>query len=51
MTPETARKQGLEVVYPKGHELHEWIFWDPKEGKYYDSSTDLFLENDDPRIP
>lgn len=37
------RNDGLEVVFSKGHELHNRIFYCPVEGKYYDKHTDLFL--------
>ena len=48
MTHETARKQNLEPIYPETHELGQRVFWDPREGKYYDAATDLFLEDFDP---
>jgi len=48
MTHETAIKQGLEPVYPEAHELGQRVFWDPREGQYYDAGTDLFLWGFDP---
>lgn len=51
MKQETAIRQGLEPIYPAAHPLGERIYWDKKEGKYYDASTDLFLENFDPHNP
>jgi len=45
----TAREQGLDPVFSEKTELGVRIFYDPKEGKYYDSATDLYLENYDPR--
>lgn len=46
MTKETAHRQGLEVVFPEGHELHRRIFWDKNEGSYYDVGSDLYLDKD-----
>lgn len=48
MTHETAKKQDLEPVYPEAHRLGLVVFWDFLEGKYYDASTDLYLEDFDP---
>jgi hypothetical protein len=48
MNAATAKRQGLEVVYPKGHNLHETVFYDSQAGQYYDSSTDLYLWGYDP---
>jgi hypothetical protein len=48
MTHETAKKQGLEPVYPVGHNFSDRIFYDPREGKYYDSYSDFYLYDFDP---
>lgn len=34
---------GLERVFSKGHELHDRIFYDVREGQYYDRGSDLYL--------
>lgn len=39
--------QGLEFVFSENHQLRDRIFYDFREGKYYDRSSDIFLENDD----
>jgi hypothetical protein len=51
MKHETARKQGLDPVYPEQHELGLIVFYDTVAGRYYDSSTDLYIELGDCRIP
>jgi hypothetical protein len=51
MTHTTAIKQNLEPVYPEIHHLGQQVFYDKYEGKYYDSSTDLYLEPTDCRVP
>lgn len=35
---------GLERVFPKGHQFYDRIWYDPKEGKYYDRNCDFYLE-------
>tara|TARA_R110000824_G_scaffold266794_1_gene455828 strand:- start:2283 stop:2462 length:180 start_codon:yes stop_codon:yes gene_type:complete len=36
-----ARIKGLEPpVYDRGH---GWIYYSPKDGEYYDSTTDMFV--------
>jgi len=44
MTHATARRQGLDSVYPETHEMGQRIFYDPMEGRYYDAATDLYLD-------
>jgi len=44
MTHQTAKKQRLEPVFPEKSLYGRRIFYDPKEGKYYDSATDLYLD-------
>ena len=41
-------RKGLEgpFAYPSGKVL----YYDPKEGKYYDPSTDFYLEHDEASI-
>jgi len=39
----SAKQQGLEVVFSPGNQWHERIFYDPKEGKYYDANSDVYL--------
>lgn len=51
MTHEIARKLGLDPVYPSGHELGNVVFYDFAEGKYYDASVDMYLDDRDSRIP
>ena len=34
---------GLERVLSKGHENYDRLFYDTREGEYYDKCTDLFL--------
>jgi hypothetical protein len=48
MTHNTARKQGLDPIYPENHPLGQRIFYDIREGQYYDAATDLYLVNYDP---
>lgn len=33
----------LERVFSEGHQYHDRIFYDPREGKYYDAHTDLYI--------
>lgn len=40
---------GLERVFSKGHQYYDRIFYDTKEGSYYDRHTDLYLSLDDVR--
>jgi hypothetical protein len=44
MTHKTAIRQGLEPIYPEIHSLGTRIFYDTVAGKFYDASTDLYLE-------
>lgn len=37
-------REALERVFPEGNQWHDRIYYDIKEGKYYDAYTDLFLE-------
>lgn len=41
-------RQGLERVFPVGHEMADRIFYDPSEGQYYDAGSDLYLFDYDP---
>jgi hypothetical protein len=34
---------GLERVFSEGHQFYDRIFYDVKEGSYYDRSTDFYL--------
>lgn len=43
--PYIENNKGLEHVFPKGHELHDVIYYDRYEGKYYNRRTDMFLED------
>ena len=38
---------GLETVFSAGHQHHTRIYYDPKEGSYYDRATDLYLTLDE----
>lgn len=49
MSAETAITQGLEPVFSAMHQYHERIFYDPKEGKYYDSARDMFMTLEEAR--
>lgn len=33
----------LEPVFSSGHQFHDRLFYDPREGAYYDKATDLYL--------
>lgn len=35
----------LETVFCVGHELRDVIFYDPKEGKYYNRESDFYLSD------
>jgi hypothetical protein len=37
----------LEQVFSKGHQYHGRIFYDTKEGAYYDLHTDFYLTLDE----
>ena len=46
----TAKKQGLEPIFAEDSELGQRMFYDSKEGKYYDATTDLYYyDGFDPR--
>lgn len=34
---------GLERVFSAGHEHHDRIFYDRKQGSYYDRASDMFI--------
>ena len=38
---------GLERVFSPGHRYYNVLFYDKKEGKYYDLSIDMYLELSD----
>lgn len=38
---------GLERVFSVGSQWHDRIFYDVREGKYYDRATDIYLELSD----
>lgn len=40
---------GLEWVFSEGHRYRERIFYDPREGAYYDRWTDMFLTVEEAR--
>ena len=40
---------GLERVFSKGHEHYDRLFYDVREGQYYDRATDLYLTLDEVR--
>lgn len=40
---------GLEQVFSKGHQFHDRIFYDTKEGSYYDLSCDLYISLEEAR--
>jgi hypothetical protein len=40
---------GLERVFSKGHQFHDRIFYDTKEGSYYDLSCDLYISLEEAR--
>jgi len=39
-----------EEVFPVGHELHNVIVYDVREGKYYNKQTDMFLADEEVKI-
>lgn len=43
---EVVRRPGLENVFMPPNQWHDRIYYDPKEGKYYDAYADLYLELD-----
>lgn len=38
---------GLETVFPKGHELHSVIYYDAREGSFYHRPSDIYLTYDE----
>lgn len=38
-----AENNSLEIVFSEGHHLYDVIFYDSKEGQYYNRTTDFFL--------
>jgi len=46
MKHSTAKQQNLEPIFPENHELGQRIFYDPKEGRYYDAFTDFYMDQD-----
>ncbi len=36
-------RNDLETVFSEGHPHHYRIFYDAKEGKYYDAHCDLYI--------
>lgn len=34
---------GLEVVFSRGHQSHDRVLYDTREGSYYDKYSDVFL--------
>jgi len=44
-----AKNNNLEIIFSEGHHLYDVIFYDSKEGQYYNRETDYFLtENELP---
>ena len=41
------KKIGLERVFSPGNQFFDRVFYDPKEGKYYDRYSDIYLEPDE----
>ena len=41
------KMDGLERVFSPGHRYYNVLFYDKKEGKYYDLSIDMYLELSD----
>jgi hypothetical protein len=37
------KMDGLERVFPAGHQYHDRLFYDVKEGSYYDLHGDLYI--------
>lgn len=42
-------RPGLESVFPRGHRYADRLYYDPKEGAYYDAHSDLYLSLEDAR--
>lgn len=38
-----AKRNGLETVFHKLHEFRNRIFYDPKNGSYYDRNSDVYI--------
>jgi hypothetical protein len=38
---------GMEVVFSKGNQWHDRIYYDAMEGAYYDRYTDVYLGLDE----
>lgn len=47
ITAEKSPASELERVFDVDHQYYNRIFYDYKEGKYYDQSTDLYLDNEE----
>lgn len=41
------KKIGLERVFPKQHQHGDRVFYDPREGKYWDRHSDIFMGQED----
>ena len=37
----------LETIFSAAHELHDIIFYDRREGKYYNKRTDMYLSDEE----
>ena len=42
-------QMGLERVFPPGHQHYERVFYDAREGKYYDRGRDMYMSYEEAR--
>jgi hypothetical protein len=47
LTARVKSMNGLEVVFSKGNQWHDRIYYDAMEGAYYDRYTDMYLGLDE----
>jgi hypothetical protein len=40
---EDDKMDGLERIFPEGHQYHDRIFYDAREGSYYDRGSDFYI--------
>jgi len=44
--PAIVKRHGLENVFSPPNQWHDRIYYDSKEGKYYDAYSDVYLEQE-----
>ena len=40
-------RHGLEQVFPDGHQYADRLYYDPREGQYYDAYSDWYISLDE----